>query len=110
MNLSFYDIRYSIRCLFQFANEEFDCNEDTKTFVTENYGVTFDMFSKVNVKRGTDIHPLFTYLIQSKVNGNRKIAWNFDGKFIVDRNGRVIARFTNKDGLSDLEKFIAKQT
>ena len=96
--------------LSQFANEEFECNKDTKKFVTENYGVTFDMFSKVNVKKGTDIHPIFTYLIQSDVNGNREIKWNFDGKFVLDRNGKVIARFTNKDDLSDLDKFIAKHT
>jgi glutathione peroxidase len=48
------------------------------------------MFSKISVK-GTDMHPLYQYLTTlPKYKGD--IAWNF-GKFLVDKNGQVIARF-----------------
>ena len=55
-----------------------------------NYKVSFDLYSKISVK-GADIHPLYQYLTTlPKYKGD--IAWNF-GKFLVDKNGQVIARF-----------------
>jgi glutathione peroxidase len=74
----------------EFGAQEPGSNEDIKSFCTSNYGVDFDMFGKVVVK-GAGIHPLFDYLTnQSKFSGD--IKWNFN-KFLVDKNGEVVARF-----------------
>ena len=74
----------------EFGKQEPGTNDEIKTFCTSNYGVDFDMFGKVVVK-GEGIHPLFEYLTkQSKFSGD--IKWNFN-KFLVDKNGEVIARF-----------------
>jgi glutathione peroxidase len=77
----------------EFGAQEPGSNDDIKTFCTSNYGVDFDMFGKVVVK-GQGIHPLFEYLTkQSKYAGD--IQWNFN-KFLIDKNGEVIARFEPK--------------
>ena len=77
----------------EFGAQEPGSNDDIKTFCTSNYGVDFDMFGKVVVK-GDGMHPLFEYLTkQSKYAG--EIKWNFN-KFLVDKNGEVIARFEPK--------------
>jgi len=74
----------------EFGAQEPGTNDEIKTFCTSNYGVDFDMFGKVVVK-GEGIHPLFEFLTkQSKFAGD--IKWNFD-KFLVDKNGEVVARF-----------------
>ncbi len=77
----------------EFGAQEPGTNDEIKTFCTSNYGVDFDMFGKVVVK-GEGIHPLFAYLTkQSKFAGD--IQWNFN-KFLVDKNGEVVARFEPK--------------
>ncbi len=74
----------------EFGKQEPGSNDEIKSFCTSNYGVDFDMFGKVVVK-GEGIHPLFAYLTkQSKFAGD--IQWNFN-KFLVDKNGEVVARF-----------------
>ena len=74
----------------EFGAQEPGSNDEIKTFCTSNYGVEFDMFGKVVVK-GEGIHPLFEFLTkQTKFAGD--IKWNFN-KFLVDKNGDVIARF-----------------
>jgi glutathione peroxidase len=74
----------------EFGAQEPGTNDEIKSFCTSNYGVDFDMFAKVVVK-GEGIHPLFAYLTkQSKFTGD--IKWNFN-KFLVDKNGEVVARF-----------------
>ena len=74
----------------EFGAQEPGTNDEIKSFCTSNYGVDFDMFGKVVVK-GEGIHPLFDYLTnQSKFSGD--IKWNFN-KFLVDKNGEVVARF-----------------
>ncbi len=76
-----------------FGKQEPGNDSDIKTFCEKNYGVTFDMFSKISVK-GDDIHPLYKYLTtESGFNGD--IDWNF-AKFLVDKNGNVVARFKVK--------------
>ena len=72
-----------------------------------NYGVSFPMFSKVNVN-GKDAHPLFKYLKKEKggILGS-KIKWNFT-KFLLDRNGKVIKRFAPITKPESLEKHIEK--
>jgi glutathione peroxidase len=74
----------------EFGAQEPGTNDEIKTFCTSSYGVKFDMMSKVVVK-GDGIDPLFDYLTtKSKFAGD--IKWNFN-KFLVDKNGEVVARF-----------------
>ena len=72
----------------EFGAQEPGTEEQIKTFCESRYDVTFDMFGKVVVK-GEGIHPLFEWLT-SETGG--KIKWNF-GKFLVGKNGEIIARF-----------------
>jgi glutathione peroxidase len=76
----------------EFGAQEPGTNEQISEFCTTNYGVKFDMFAKVKVK-GAGIDPLFEYLTGTE-NGSfaGDIKWNFN-KFLVDKNGRTIARF-----------------
>jgi glutathione peroxidase len=76
-----------------FAQQEPGTNEEIKTFCSRKYSVTFPMMSKVSVK-GDDKTPLYQYLTDPgqdpKFSGD--IKWNFT-KFLVDRNGNIVARF-----------------
>ncbi|MCC8188684.1 MAG: glutathione peroxidase [Bacteroides sp.] len=58
-----------------------------------NYGVTFQMFSKINVN-GEEAHPLYKYL-RKELKGNlgSAVKWNFT-KFLIDRNGKPVKRFS----------------
>ena len=93
----------------EFGAQEPGSNDEIKEFCTTNYGVNFDMFGKVVVK-GAGIHPLFDYLTnKSKFTGD--IKWNFN-KFLVDKNGEVVARFepqvepTSAEVKSAIEKLL----
>ena len=76
-----------------FGAQEPGTNEEIKTFCDNTYHVTFDMFSKISVK-GDDQHPLYHYLTTG-TDFKGDIGWNFT-KFLVDRNGKVVARFATK--------------
>lgn len=71
----------------QFGGQEPGSEPDIVKFVKEKYGVTFPMYAKVAVK-GTTKDPLFAELTA----GGGEVAWNF-AKFLVGRDGKVIARF-----------------
>lgn len=75
----------------EFGAQEPGTNEQIATFCKTQYDVSFDMFSKVKVK-GDGIDPLFDWL--SKETGG-EIKWNF-GKFLVGKNGEILARFEPK--------------
>lgn len=78
----------------QFGGQEPGSSEEVQQFCSLNYGVSFPLFEKTDV-RGPEAHPLFQYLIQaapSQENDDKDIKWNFT-KFLVDREGRVVARF-----------------
>ncbi|HWE37097.1 MAG TPA: glutathione peroxidase [Isosphaeraceae bacterium] len=80
----------------EFGSQEPGSNEEIKSFCTGKYNVTFPMFSKIVVK-GDGIDPLYKYLTAGtdpKFHG--EIPWNFT-KFLVNRKGEVIARFSPKD-------------
>lgn len=82
-----------------FNGQEPGTDAQIKEFCTTKYDVTFDLFHKINV-RGDDIHPLYAYLTGLPGVGG-DITWNFN-KFLVDREGHVIARFgTRIDPLND---------
>lgn len=72
----------------QFGKQEPGTNEEISTFCSTKYNVTFPMFDKIEVN-GPGRHPLYKELIGT---GGKDIAWNF-GKFLIGRDGKVIARF-----------------
>lgn len=76
-----------------FGAQEPGTNEEIKSFCSLKYNVTFPMFSKISVK-GSDIHPLYQYLTDKQTDPQfaGDIKWNFN-KFLVGRDGKVIARF-----------------
>jgi glutathione peroxidase len=76
-----------------FGEQEPGTNEEIKTFCKSKYQVTFPMYAKVSVAGG-DATPLYQFLTDKKSNPatGGEIQWNFT-KFLVDRNGKVIARF-----------------
>jgi glutathione peroxidase len=76
-----------------FMNQEPGSNEEIKSFCTLKYDTSFPLFSKISVK-GKDIAPLYSYLTTASPFPGA-IGWNFT-KFIVDRNGRVVARFDSR--------------
>ena len=79
-----------------FGAQEPGTEADIKAFCTKNYGVTFDMFAKVKVK-GDGMEPLFDFLQSKESNPELggPIKWNF-GKFLIGKNGEILARFEHK--------------
>lgn len=117
----------------QFAEQEPGNNSEVKNFCTLNYGVTFPLFQKIDV-RGASAHPLFKYLseqlqfkgldlnhpsgkilysfLQEKFPEylvGDSIKWNFT-KFLIDRNGNVVHRFEPTteplDMIPEIEKLL----
>lgn len=79
-----------------FGQQEPGTNEQIKEFCQSTYDVKFPMFSKISVK-GDDIAPLYRFLIDQPTAPQPKgdITWNFE-KFLLGRDGQVIARFSPK--------------
>ena len=77
----------------QFGSQEPGTEGEIKTFCETKFGVTFPMFSKIDVN-GAGRHPLYAFLTAAETapDGPGDIQWNF-AKFLVDRDGRVAARF-----------------
>ncbi len=73
-----------------FGAQEPGSNDEIVQFCTRNYGVSFELFDKVHA-RGLEQHPLYARLTNS-VQPTGDVAWNFE-KFLVDKNGAVVARF-----------------
>ncbi len=92
----------------QFGSQEPGNADQIGQFCSVNYGVTFPMFAKIDVN-GTNAHPLYQYLkkAQPGIMGLQGIKWNFT-KFLVDRNGSAIMRYspgTAPDSIAaDIEK------
>ncbi|MCW2277545.1 glutathione peroxidase [Heliophilum fasciatum] len=77
----------------QFMNQEPGTNDEIESFCQINFGVTFQLFDKIDVN-GPDAHPLYKYLVKEAPGflQTEAIKWNFT-KFMVDRQGRVVKRF-----------------
>ena len=71
----------------QFGGQEPGSNSDIKDFCTNNYGVTFIMMEKINVK-GDSISDLYKWLTSKELNGveSSSVKWNFQ-KYMIDENG-----------------------
>ncbi len=77
----------------QFLEQEPGTAEEIATFCSTTYGVTFPLTEKVEVN-GEDRHPLYEQLVDTPdAEGHTgDIRWNFE-KFLVDGDGKVVARF-----------------
>src|SRR5277367_293190 len=76
-----------------FGAQEPGTNEEIKTFCSRKYNVKFPIYSKISVK-GEDKAPLYQFLTDPAANPKTggEIKWNFT-KFLIGRDGKVIARF-----------------
>jgi glutathione peroxidase len=91
----------------QFLGQAPGSNEEIHTFCKGRFGITFPQFAKINVN-GKDEDPLYTYLkSQAKGKLGNAIKWNFT-KFLVGRDGTVLARFAPADAPAAIEKNIAE--
>jgi len=89
----------------QFARGELGSDEETQSFCQKNYGVSFQMFSRINVN-GSNAHPLYKYLTtQQPGRFTNGIKWNFT-KFLVNRAGDVLHRYAPKTAPSEIENVI----
>ena len=88
----------------QFGKQEPDDEGTIKAFVKSKYGVTFPMFSKVEVN-GPGAHPVWKFLKSSQEVGTEEIGWNFF-KFLVDREGHVVKRYSQRVKPFDMEQDI----
>jgi len=80
----------------QFFNQEPGSAEKIQEFCSVNYGVTFPLFTKLDVK-GSNQHPLYEILSETADDTGKagSVKWNFE-KFLVGRDGRVVRRFRSK--------------
>ena len=94
----------------QFGNQEPGLAAEIASFCATSFDVTFPVFDKVEVNV-PDRHPLYAWLADQKRGflGSKAIKWNFT-KFLVDREGRVAARYSPQTEPSaikaDIEKLI----
>ena len=95
----------------QFGAQEPGTADEIGVFCERNYGVSFPMFAKIDVN-GDKAHPLYRFLKKEKPGllgplGGGAIKWNFT-KFLVDRNGRVVAWYASTTKPESLAKDIEK--
>lgn len=91
----------------QFGNQEPGTEKEISEGCVINYGVTFQMFSKVDVN-GDNAHPIYKYLKDSLPGLlGKKIQWNFS-KFLIDTNGIPVKRFSPPKVPEKLVKDIEK--
>ena len=94
----------------QFGAQEPGSEQDIQSFCSTNYGVTFDMFSKVEVN-GPNENPLYGYLKEAcpGILNTTGIKWNFT-KFLIDKEGKAVKRFAPNDKpfsiIEDIEKLL----
>ena len=94
----------------QFGAQEPGSDDEIAEFCKVNFGVTFPLMEKVDVN-GADASPLFDWMKgEAKgLMGSRSIKWNFT-KFLIDREGKVVARYAPTDKpesiAGDIEKLL----
>jgi len=79
-----------------FGGQEYHDNDSISAFCKKNFGVTFPLTTRVDVK-GPNATPVFKYLCDKNENGvlDAQISWNFN-KFIIDENGKLLQHFDSK--------------
>ncbi len=87
----------------QFGAQEPGTESDIKSFCTLQYGVSFPLFSKIEVN-GENSHPLYAWLKSNcpGILGTEAIKWNFT-KFLIGKDGLPKARFAPQTTPQDLE-------
>ncbi len=77
-----------------FGGQESGTTEEIATFCKSTYGVSFQMFEKISVKKGDTQHPLYKWLSSKDLNGwnNDEPKWNF-GKYLVNEKGELLKFF-----------------
>ena len=90
----------------QFGAQDPGSNDEIARFCQVNYGVSFPMMAKVDVK-GPDADPLYRWLSKEAPGllGSKSIKWNFT-KFLVGKDGRVLKRYAPQDKPQTLAKDI----
>jgi glutathione peroxidase len=90
----------------QFGKQEPGTDEEIGQFCQLNYGVTFPVLQKIDVN-GDNASPVYKYLKEQKAGllGLTRIKWNFE-KFLIDKNGKVVERFSSLTKPSSLESAI----
>lgn len=95
----------------QFGGQEPGAPEEIATFCQKNYGVTFPLTEKIDVK-GDNQHPAYQWLTKKQFNGvdDYTVSWNFN-KFLLDENGKLMAHFGSKTKPfdADIIKLIEKK-
>jgi|TARA_B110000438_G_C15775854_1_gene634017 glutathione peroxidase len=92
----------------QFGGQEPGTNEEVASFCDLTYNVSFKLFDKIEVN-GSNTSPLFKYLKHESpgILGTESVKWNFT-KFLVNKDGEVVKRFSSKDGESTIESELVK--
>ena len=87
----------------QFGKQEPGTNEEIASFCQKNYGVSFPMMDKIDVK-GDEQAPIYQWLTDKELNGvdDAKVSWNFN-KFLIDENGKWIAHHGSRTNPLDEE-------
>ncbi|MGL6125023.1 MAG: glutathione peroxidase [Metamycoplasmataceae bacterium] len=106
----------------QFMNQELETDEEVKNFCTLTYNVTFEMFSRIDVK-GEKQSPLYKFLTKEMPHENciykflmkfkklqkkfksDDVMWNFE-KFLINKEGKVVKRFASTKKPEKIEKYI----
>lgn len=88
----------------QFGSQEPGSADEIASFCQRNYGVSFPIFSKIEVN-GPGTHPLYAYLkaAQPGLLGSEAIKWNFT-KFLVGADGKVLRRYAPTDTPEQIEQ------
>jgi glutathione peroxidase len=92
----------------QFGKQEPGNAEEIKNFCSLTYDVTFPVFAKIDVN-GPNAHPLYKFMESEKRGflGSKSIKWNFT-KFLVSKEGKVVARFAPTTTPEQLDSVIAR--
>lgn len=87
----------------EFLAQEPGTDKDIAEFCSLNYGVSFDMYSKICVK-GPEMHPIYQFLTQKKYNKleDADIKWNFQ-KFIIDKTGKIVKVVSPRESIDSPE-------
>ena len=93
----------------QFGGQEPLSNEEMVETCKINHGVTFELTQKIDVN-GENVHPIYSFLkSEQPIEEDNNIRWNFE-KFLIDKNGKVVKRFspqtTPEELTSEIEKLL----
>lgn len=88
----------------QFAFQAREDDEGINKICSLKFGTTFPRFKKIKVN-GSDADPLYKYLVSQ--TGGKRIGWNFT-KFLIDREGNIVERFSSKTTPKDIEAAVEK--